>query len=173
MDIGSVLRSYSAGSAQSTNAVSQPDLSIPPPNTDSVSGTGASASQVQVSQPGQLMRQLSDLSKSDPTKFKEVVQQLSDSFDAAAQNATGEDATRLSELADKFAQAAESGDMLALRPQHAQQGVSGSQDAQRSYVRHSAGARHHAPSQAMQDAFSSALSIVQNATTSTSTASAA
>ena len=112
------------------------------------------------------MKKLSDLQQSDPTKFKEVVQQISSSFASAAQNATGEDATRLNNLADKFGQAAQSGDMSALRPSHhgGHHGHHSAQSSQSSYGSQGASpaaGQRPAASQAMQDAFSAALKLVE------------
>jgi hypothetical protein len=168
MNIGGISRDLSTQSVQRLQQ-SDADSSIQP--EASLDATG-SAAQVQLSKPGELMQKLSQLQASDPAKFKDVVQKISDSFATAAKNATGDDAKRLQDVADKFAQAAESGDLSAFRPAqagaHAPQGAGADlQGAQAGYAAHRGHGHHHhggAPSKAMSDALSSAVSIVNSAT---------
>src|SRR5579862_6851500 len=61
---------------------------IPAPTSD---GLGAPAT-TNFSGPGRMFQQLSDLSKSDPTKFKQVMSDMASSLRADAQNATGDQA---------------------------------------------------------------------------------
>lgn len=155
MDISSVSRNFSTAAVQGANTQRR-DSSIPP-----AASTGGGAAQVQLSKPGELLKKLSDLQQSDPAKFKEVVQQISDAFASAAKDATGDDATALSDLADKFAQAAQSGDMSALRPEHGHRPPPAQSGTQSGYDSQGASRKQPpAPSQAMQDAWSAALSLV-------------
>lgn len=66
------------------------------------------------------MGKLADLQSSDPDKFKEVTQQISDKLTEAAGNSTDSDqASMLSDLAGKFASAASTGSMASLAPPEA------------------------------------------------------
>jgi phage repressor protein C with HTH and peptisase S24 domain len=80
-----------------------------------------------VSKMADLMKQLEELSQSDPEKFKEVmsslaeqVQQQADAADEAGDGGAG----FLGELAKKFQQAADTGDVSALKPPQPPQGGS-------------------------------------------------
>ncbi len=86
--------------------------------TGQVSGPGQDSSQV--SELGKLMKQLSDLQQSDPSKFKEVTATISKKLEEAASTATengdSRQAKALSELADKFKTASENGEVPDLKP---------------------------------------------------------
>jgi len=69
-----------------------------------------------VSRMGDLMSQLQSLSESDPKKFKEVMKSLSKQLESAADSAQGGEAGFLKDMAQKFADAAESGDLSSLKP---------------------------------------------------------
>jgi hypothetical protein len=85
-----------------------------------------------VSQMADRMKQLEELSKSDPEKFKKVMTSLADQIqeqaDQADQAGDGR-ASLLSEMAQKFKQAADTGDVSALQPPRPPQGGSPSQRA--------------------------------------------
>lgn len=91
------------GSAETTSSSSQ---------VDNESGSD----QVKLSKPAEMMKKLAALKESDPAKFQEVVSNIANKLDEAAQSATGEEQARLSDLASKFSQAAESGDLSSLQP---------------------------------------------------------
>jgi hypothetical protein len=80
-----------------------------------------------VSKMADLMKQLEELSQSDPEKFKKVMsslaKQLQEQADAAGQAGDG-GAGFLQELAQKFQQAADTGDVSALQPHRPPQGGS-------------------------------------------------
>jgi len=67
-----------------------------------------------ISQGASLLSQLQDLEKSDPAKFKAVMSQVSGELRAEAQQSGGSKAALLNELADRFAAAAQAGDVSAL-----------------------------------------------------------
>lgn len=73
-----------------------------------------------VSKMGQLMKQLQDLEKSDPAKAKQALTQIASKLNDAAASATGplggDDAQHLKDLAAKFSDAAQSGDLSKLEP---------------------------------------------------------
>jgi hypothetical protein len=66
-----------------------------------------------MSKMGELMSKLRDLQKTDPDKAKAVLAKISQ--DLKTQAASSGD-TRMGELADKFSQASESGDLSVLKP---------------------------------------------------------
>jgi hypothetical protein len=73
-----------------------------------------------------MMQKLGDLQSSDPEKFKEVAQTISDKLTEAAKNSTDSKASdMLTKMADKFASAAKSGDMSSLTPPEAPAGAAG------------------------------------------------
>jgi len=83
-------------------------------NSSSLSSPDASSSQV--SGPAKWMSELQDLQKTDPDKFKQVTSEIADRLRQDASSATGQQATFLNKLADKFQQASQSGDMSSLQP---------------------------------------------------------
>src|ERR1043165_2599925 len=79
-----------------------------PPATATISGRG------------RLFQQLKQLHDSDPARFKQVMAGMADSLRADAKNAQGDDAKRLSALADRLDKVAQSGDLADIAPsQHA------------------------------------------------------
>jgi hypothetical protein len=71
-----------------------------------------------------LMSELQQLQQNDPTKFKAVMADIASTLKADAQNATGSQASALNNLAAKFDQAAQTGQMPNLQAQ-GQQGAGG------------------------------------------------
>ena len=97
-----------------------------------------------VSQMASLMSQLQQLSQSDPSAFKQVTAEISQKLKTEAGQATGDRATFLSQLADKFQQASQSGSMSGFQPP---QGAQGPQAA--------GGHHHHHKAQAAQSGYAS------------------
>ena len=64
-----------------------------------------------------LMSELQQLQQNDPTKFKAVMADIASTLKTDAQNATGSQASALNNLAAKFDQASQSGQMPNLQPQ--------------------------------------------------------
>lgn len=124
--------------------------STPAPTSDAP-GAPATAN---ISGPGRMFHQLSELSKSDPTKFKQVVSDMASALRADAQNATGDQASRLSQLADRLDKVAQSGNLSDMAPQRG----SGSEGAHHAHH----GGHHHGGGGAvfsdLESAFSSAMS---------------
>ncbi|HET6437249.1 MAG TPA: hypothetical protein VFG59_04255 [Anaeromyxobacter sp.] len=103
------------GSALDVNAVS---LGTVTPQVQS-SGTLPDATQSSISPEGNLFAELDSLSKQDPTRFKEVAQKVADQLKEEASNSTGKRAQFLTSLADRFGQAAQTGDASSLQPPEA------------------------------------------------------
>ncbi len=137
--------------------------SVPPPVGGAESAT--------ISTPGQLFSELQQLSQSDPTKFKAVAGQLATSFQNAAANATGPEAKMLTNLANTFSAASQSG---TLQPPQAQAGAaqaggaSGSGGAHHHHHHHGGGSGGSGQSSAMDQAFQNAMTILTQATQGTS-----
>ena len=104
------------------------------------------------------MQQLKDLASSDPDKFKEVTQQISDKLSEAAGNASdSKTAKMLSSISEKFASAASSGSMDSLTPPSPPAGGNGAQgQAAQQYAKQSG----DNPMATMDSIISSALSGV-------------
>jgi len=111
MNISSVT---SAQSVQSPVTSQGPDSE--PPGASATSAGPATVTSV--SAQGHLMQQLQALHDSDPAKFKQVVSAMAASLRNDAQGATGQTADRLSQIASRLDQVAESGDLSQLAPQH-------------------------------------------------------
>lgn len=127
------------------------------------------------------MQQLSDLQKSDPEKFKQVVDQISQKFSDLASSKSGGEAEGLSRLADAFKKVADTGDLSSLRPSHGERGRGSSEQVQGQAeggqsARAAASYRQNAappppPRASLEEAFSQALSIVSAETGSRSSGS--
>ncbi|MBN9658920.1 MAG: hypothetical protein J0H49_12125 [Acidobacteria bacterium] len=99
--------------------------------TSNPSGTSGVSSDppARVSKLGSLMARLSELQQSDPDRFKEAASTIADKLKEAAASASesgdSEKATKLTELAQKFSSAAETGSMPDLRPPGGMKGHGG------------------------------------------------
>jgi hypothetical protein len=71
-----------------------------------------------------LLNQLQQLQQTDPTQFKSVMSSIAATLTTDAQSATGPQAQHLTDLANKFSQAAQTGQMPDLQPPGQQQGAS-------------------------------------------------
>jgi hypothetical protein len=119
MDIRNVGNSSAVGAVG--NVLPNPSRtpsSIPP-------APGGAPAQAHISRPGQAFGRLQQLSQQDPAEFKAVTQQISDQLHQLAQNETGAAADRANQLADRFAQASQTGDMSSFAP--SQEGAQGAQ----------------------------------------------
>ena len=97
-----------------TNAA--PITSSPTPLAPVDSGVMPDATQTSISPDGQLFGELSALAKSDPEKFKKVAAEISAKLEAEASQTSGGRAQFLKNLADRFGQAAQTGDASGLAP---------------------------------------------------------
>ncbi|WP_243363002.1 hypothetical protein [Fundidesulfovibrio terrae] len=78
---------------------------------------GQGTDSANISEGGQLMNKLKQLQSSDPEKFKEVAQTISDKLSEQAKNTTDTGAANmLSDMASGFADAAKTGSMDSLKP---------------------------------------------------------
>lgn len=165
----------------------------------SISAPAAGAESTSISAPGQFFSTMQQLSQSNPAEFQSVAAQVATTFQKAASQASGPEAQFLSNLASQFSQAAQTGALQppqgAPGPQGGQAGQStqGVQTAQGAHAAAaspagpvapgtqgsgSGGGHHHhhrhgggssSQSSAVQQAFQSAIGILDQATQSTST----
>ena len=145
-------------------------------STSSTSGTSSATSSLTMgalatsgsddsnfSQGAALMSKLSDLQSSDPDKFKEVAQQISDKLsEAAGSSSDSEQASMLSDMADKFATAASTGDMSSLAPPEAAAGAGSQSQAALKYSQTGSSTGTN-PMEAAGSIISEALSSVETA----------
>ena len=108
MNINGINGSGPVVGAQASEARARRPSSIPP-------APDSPAAKTHISGPGQLFSQLAQLSDSDPDKFKEIAQKISDQFKTAAENSTGRESAMAQKFAERFGQAAETGDLSAFR----------------------------------------------------------
>jgi hypothetical protein len=84
-------------------------------NQASTQNPAAAGDRTQLTPLGELMSQLQDLESSDPAKAKQVLSSISTALSDKAKAGDAPD-SHLQDLADRFAQAAQTGDLSALRP---------------------------------------------------------
>ena len=82
-----------------------------------VQSVGSEGVSVELSEPGKIFSKLQQLAESDPEQFETLMTDIADQIEEAAESATDEDqSSMLKEMAQNFRDAAESGDVSALRP---------------------------------------------------------
>jgi hypothetical protein len=116
MDISSIGNNYGITTLDPTQVATA--------QTAATGGASASDS-TQMSPMASLLNQLQQLQQTDPDQFKSVMSSIADTLKADAQNATGPQAQQLTNLANKFDQAAQTGQMPDLQPAGQQQAASG------------------------------------------------
>jgi hypothetical protein len=124
MSISSIL-------AQAVSAISPAALQQLAAATTSATGNSSPATSTSLSQPGQLFAQLQQLATSNPAEFKQVTAQIAAQLQQAAtaaagtstaasgtSAASGSAATFLSNVANQFQQASQTGSAASLIPAH-------------------------------------------------------
>jgi hypothetical protein len=116
MDINSISNNYGLGSigANQTTAAQS-----------ATTGSAISSDSTQLSPMASLLNQLQQLQQNNPDQFKSVMTSIADTLTTDAKNATGPQAKMLTDLANKFSQAAQTGQMPDLQPPGQQPGASG------------------------------------------------
>lgn len=145
--------------------------------TSSTSSTASAAEvaglstedKAKISQGAKRMNELSQLASSDPEKFKEVAQKISDSLAEEAKNSTDSGESKmLTEMSSKFADAAKTGSMDSLKmekPKGGPMGMNGSSNSASSAAAKFAGAMHSGnPMEKLDTIIGNALSGVDTAT---------
>jgi hypothetical protein len=105
-----------SGNAQPLRTAQDPDGD----GSGSAGGVqGGGQDSAKISGPGQLYNNLQQLQQKDPDKFKQVVTDIANQLQTAAQQAGQNPAGQfLSNLADKFQNVANGGDLSQLQPHH-------------------------------------------------------
>ena len=107
----------SLGQVDGLTAVSPRPGVTPVVDTDGDNGRSSGA-RLSVSPLAQVLSQLQQLQQTNPAKFTSVLTDIANKLHAAAQQEGGPQGQRLADLADRFQQAAQTGDLSALRPAH-------------------------------------------------------
>ncbi len=122
--IGSTLNSINQSLLSEISAYQAATQTAGPSTTQTSSSTSSTSDRVDLSQVGKLFQELKDLQSSDPAEFKKVLTDAATQLKNAAQQQTDpKQASFLSNLADKFQKAADSGDLSALRPDSSSTGA--------------------------------------------------
>jgi hypothetical protein len=90
-------------------------------DTSSASSSGGA----DLSDAAKFFSKLKNLSQTDPEKFKQLTSQISSELQTAVQGATGSQATFLSDLANQFQTASQTGSVAALQPPSTSQPAAG------------------------------------------------
>jgi hypothetical protein len=113
-----LLNNSSAGALQGVAAISQ--LIQTQINTPSNSANADSST---ISPAGQILSQLEQLQQKDPAKLKQVLSQIAQQLNTAAQlNGPGSQGDALARLATRFKSASQTGDLSRLKPRGANGG---------------------------------------------------
>jgi hypothetical protein len=152
----------------STNTLSTSTLSGSTGTSGASASSDADSAAPQISGDGknfskgaQMMQKLNDLASSDPEKFKEAAQKISDSLSEAAKNSSDSNAAKMySDMAGKFAEAAKSGSMSSLTPPKAPNGTGALSAAAQAYGNTAQQSSGSNPMEKMDGIISSALSGV-------------
>ncbi|MES1184974.1 MAG: hypothetical protein ABUL60_14265 [Myxococcales bacterium] len=148
---GNALGTTNAPGVQAANdapAARRPSSAPPPP---------APAVTSKISSRGELMAKLADLAQKDPAKLKEVLSTIASGLKTAASADEGNGG--LAKLAERFSQAAQSGDLSTLTPPQPQPGAGG---PHRHHHHHHDGGGESAHA-AAQSVFADALGAIDKA----------
>jgi hypothetical protein len=165
MNINNVYGNIATAPTTGVDAITQPAGVA----STSTSGSGPAAT-TSLSTPGQLFGELQQLSQQDPAKFKAVAAQLATNFQNAASQASGPQAQFLTQLANQFTQASQTGTLQPPSGAQGTQGVGGAAGGHHHHHHHGAGGGGGAAAAIMGDssdvnqAYQSALGIVSQAT---------
>jgi hypothetical protein len=131
-----------------------------------VMAQGQGIDEVSLSKGGQQMSQLKKLQATDPDKFKEAAQKISDQLTEKAKDTSdSNEASKLTDLAAKFADAAKTGSMDGLKPQAPPSGITMSKN---STLKFKSNQDSGGPMATVDSVISDVLSDVGASTTSTS-----
>ncbi|WP_300163546.1 hypothetical protein [Solidesulfovibrio sp.] len=152
---------YSSSTTLSTLTGSSTSSTSSTSDSDSSTQLTVSGDDKNFSKGAEMMQKLSDLASSDPEKFKAAAQKISDSLSEAASNSSDSNEAKMySEMADKFSEAAQSGDMSSLTPPKAPSGGNAQASAAQAYGNAAQQASGSNPMEKMDSIISSALSGV-------------
>jgi hypothetical protein len=81
-----------------------------------VTGTNSQSDSVDISKPAEMFAKLQQLAQTDPEKLKKLCADIAEKLKSAAEKQTGRGASMLSDLAEKFQNVADGGDVSQLQP---------------------------------------------------------
>lgn len=138
-------------------------------SVNDVLAQGQGTDEATISKGAQQMSKLSQLATSDPEKFKEAAQKISDQLTEKAKSSTdSHEASMLTDMASKFADAAKTGNMDSLKPQSPPSGASGNSSQNAAFKFKSSGGTN--PMATVDSVVSGVLSDI-GATSSTASSS--
>ncbi len=108
--VQSDLAAKRASATTATSSVS--GLATP---TSTTTGSGNALGSAAISSFAQFLSKLQNLAQTNPTKEKSVLNDIASKLQTQAQATGGDAGQRLSQMADRFAQAAQTGDLSALQ----------------------------------------------------------
>jgi hypothetical protein len=109
----SELKTRQTGATTATSAVSSATSGLG--TTSSPQGSSSALGSAAISSFAQFLSKLQNLAKTDPTKEKSVLGDIANKLQTQAQATGGDAGQRLSQMADRFTQAAQTGDLSALQ----------------------------------------------------------
>jgi hypothetical protein len=127
------------GSASSTTAVDAISVNNVSTQNGGAAAVSTPAASAEISKPGELFSKLQQLAQQDPDKFKQIAGSIADNLRTAAQQAGGNGSSFLNKLADRFDQAAQSGDLSSFQPHQEEQGAGGVQGQHHHHGHHGGG----------------------------------
>jgi hypothetical protein len=125
------------------------------------SGNVSPAASVSMSQSGQLWSELQSLAQSDPSEFEQVTASIASQLTSAASSMTGQQASFVSNLAQSFQEASQTGSMSSLEPPASQGQTQGQGQAQGHGHHHHHGHGASGSTQSSTSAQSSSDSLFQ------------
>jgi hypothetical protein len=99
----------------STAATSAASSLVTATATPTTSGSSNALGSAAISSFAQFLGKLQNLAQTNPTKEKSVLSDIANKLQTQAQSAGGDTGQRLSQMADRFAQAAQTGDLSGLQ----------------------------------------------------------
>jgi hypothetical protein len=106
------------GSTSSTDAVGAIDSSHVSTAAGAPVAASTPAASAEISKNGELLSKLQQLLQQDPGQFKRIASSIAENLRSAAQQSGGDGSSFLGKLADRFDQAAQTGDLSPLQPQN-------------------------------------------------------
>jgi len=169
MNINGIYGAYGATAATGAASLVSPSAAV----SGSAPASGSGAGVASISTPGQFFSEMQQLSQTNPSEFKAVAAQVATSFQSAASQASGSQAQFLTNLANQFTQAAQTG---SLQPPGGTPSVQAAQGAKGAagnggghHHHHHGGGAQASQSSAVAQAFESATTILSQATGGTAT----
>lgn len=115
MDVSS-LNSYYTLSLSSLYGTSETDSTDDSSSLTNLTSLVNQQDSLDLSKPSEIYSKLQELASTDPDKLKEVCASIAEKLESAAESSSGNDSKMLSDLAEKFQNVADGGDLSQLKP---------------------------------------------------------